>query len=115
MGLGIPQVPTQQVPQTVKPVNSLFNPVSNGVVSQLANNPLLNNLQKVGAAKNMLNNHGTVQDLERLLAGNPLLEQVKAIGAQYGGDYAKAFTETAKQAGISPDTVLNQLKQSGLI
>ena len=48
--------------------------------------------------------------LNQIIQNNPNLKKVQEIGMQYGGDYEKAFRETAKQMGVDPDEFINSMK-----
>lgn len=48
--------------------------------------------------------------VSQMLKNNPNVKRVQEIADQYGGNYEKAFKETAKQMGIDPDEFINNLK-----
>ena len=48
--------------------------------------------------------------VNQMMQNNPNFKKVQEIGQQYGGDYKRAFEETAKQMGIDPEDFLNNLK-----
>lgn len=50
------------------------------------------------------------QMLEQQFQNNPLYKQMEEISKEYGGDYNKAFQETAKKNGIDPQIILSMLK-----
>jgi hypothetical protein len=48
--------------------------------------------------------------LNNMASQNPQLKQVMEAINQHGGDPKKAFYDIAKERGIDPDEILNQLK-----
>lgn len=54
------------------------------------------------------NNPGVL--LQRMAQQNPQVQQVLQLVQQNGGDAKTAFYNLAKQRGIDPNTILNQLK-----
>ena len=67
----------------------------------------------VGAAKNP---GGVIQNgLLTQIQNHPLFSQAKAIADRFGGDWNRAFEETAKQNGMDPNQIRELLRQQGLI
>lgn len=79
-------------------------------------NPMLANLNRNNAAQarnmlSMLNAAGNPQMLlQQMMTQNPMLAQVMQTVRQYGGDPQKAFYDKAREAGIDPNVILNQLR-----
>lgn len=48
--------------------------------------------------------------LNNMASQNPQLKQVMEVINQHGGDPKKAFYDIAKERGIDPNEILNQLK-----
>lgn len=46
---------------------------------------------------------------------HPMYSQAKSLADQYGGDWNRAFEETARQNGIDPNQIRRMLRQQGLI
>ena len=49
------------------------------------------------------------------LKSHPLYAQAEQIAAQYGGDWNRAFEETAKANGIDPQQIIGIMRQQKLI
>lgn len=49
------------------------------------------------------------------LKSHPLYPQAEQIAAQYGGDWNRAFEETAKANGIDPQQIVGIMRQNKLI
>lgn len=49
------------------------------------------------------------------LQNHPFYTQAKTLADRYGGDWNRAFEETAKQNGIDPNQIKQMLRQQGLI
>ena len=82
-----------------------MNPLLNGV------NPLMQNIGQIKKIMGMLKTANNPQAmLNQMMQSNPNYKQIQEIGQKYGGNYEKAFRETAKQMGIDPDEFLNSLK-----
>lgn len=103
-------------------------------------NPMLAQLSESGGAGNLLVSHSAenlhrlanmaqqLRNVLKLLRGggdistilqtaavnNPSIQQALQVAQKYGGDYNKAFQETARNAGINPDEVSDCLKQLGI-
>ena len=85
-------------------------------------NPMMNSLgmNRAGGLKNMLgfiqNPAGAVNSaVMDKLKSHPLYAQAEQIAAQYGGDWNRAFTETAKANGIDPQQIVGIMRQQKLI
>ena len=46
---------------------------------------------------------------------HPLFQQAKQIADRYGGDWNRAFEETARQNGIDPNQIRELMKKQGLV
>lgn len=81
-------------------------------------NPMMTSLgmNRAGGLKNLLgaiqNPTGAVMDK---LKSHPLYPQAEQIAAQYGGDWNRAFEETAKANGIDPQQIVGIMRQNKLI
>jgi hypothetical protein len=75
---------------------------------------LVNQSPQVNQIKQMFNMFKSAQNPQALLnnmaSQNPQLKQVMEAINQHGGDPKKAFYDIAKERGIDPDEILNQLK-----
>ena len=85
-------------------------------------NPMLSSLggRQASGLKNVL---GAIQNpagavnaavMEKLKC-HPLYAQASQIAAQYGGDWNRAFEETAKANGIDPKRIVGIMRQNKLI
>ena len=85
-------------------------------------NPMMNALgaNQAGGLNNML---GLIQNpagaanaafMEKLKS-HPLYAQAEQIAARYGGDWNRAFEETAKANGIDPNQIIGIMRQNKLI
>ena len=72
--------------------------------TMFANNPIIKLYQQVMNAKNpnML--------MQQLAQNNPQLQQTLNYINQNGGNAERLFYDMAKQKGVDPNTILNQLK-----
>lgn len=85
-------------------------------------NPMMASLgaNRAGGLKNML---GVIQNpasavnsaVMEKLKQHPLYAQAEQIAAQYGGDWNRAFEETAKANGIDPQQIIGIMRQQKLI
>ena len=48
------------------------------------------------------------------LRKHPFFSQAEQIAAQYGGDWNRAFEETARKNGIDPQQIVGIMKSNGL-
>jgi hypothetical protein len=75
---------------------------------------LVNQSPQVNQIKQMFNMFKSAQNPQALLnnmaSQNPQLKQVMEAINQHGGDPKKAFYDIARERGIDPDEILNQLK-----
>ena len=75
---------------------------------------LVNQSPQVNQIKQMFNLLKSAQNPQALLnnmaSQNPQLKQVMEVINQHGGDPKKAFYDIAKERGIDPNEILNQLK-----
>ena len=85
-------------------------------------NPMMASLgaNRAGGLKNMLgviqNPAGAVNSaVMEKLKSHPLYAQAEQIAAQYGGDWNRAFEETAKANGIDPQQIIGIMRQQKLI
>lgn len=85
-------------------------------------NPMMNTLgaNQAGGLKSMLgiiqNPTGAVNaTFMEKLKQHPLYAQAEQIAAQYGGDWNRAFVETAKANGIDPNQIIGIMRQNKLI
>ena len=85
-------------------------------------NPMLASLggRQVTGLKNVLgviqNPVGAVNNaVMEKLKSHPLYAQASQIAAQYGGDWNRAFEETAKANGIDPNQIVGIMRQNGLV
>ena len=85
-------------------------------------NPMMTSLgaNRAGGLKNMLgviqNPAGAVNSaVMEKLKSHPLYAQAEQIAAQYGGDWNRAFEETAKANGIDPQQIISIMRQQKLI
>lgn len=85
-------------------------------------NPMMNSLgmNRADGLKNMLgviqNPAGAVNSaVMDKLKSHPLYPQAEQIAAQYGGDWNRAFEETAKANGIDPQQIVSIMRQNKLI
>lgn len=76
-------------------------------------NGLKSALGLMGALKNPAGalNKAVMEKLKQ----HPLYVQAEQIAAQYGGDWNRAFEETAKANGIDPQQIVGIMKQNNLI
>ena len=85
-------------------------------------NPMMTALgaNQAGGLKSMLSiiqnpagaaNAAVMERLKR----HPLYAQAEQIAAQYGGDWNRAFEETAKANGIDPNQIVGIMRQNKLI
>lgn len=85
-------------------------------------NPMMESLgmNRAAGLKNML---GVIQNpagaanaaFMAKLKTHPLYPQAEQIAAQYGGDWNRAFEETAKANGIDPQQIVGIMRQNKLI
>ena len=85
-------------------------------------NPMMNSIgmNRADGLKNML---GIIQNpagaanaaFIAKLKQHPLYPQAEQIAAQYGGDWNRAFEETAKANGIDPNQIVGIMRQNGLV
>ena len=93
-------------------------------------NPMLAALNRTQAQPAMLNQISQLQSLAATirnpvgaiqstamaqLQSHPLYQQAKQIADQYGGDWNRAFEETAKKNGIDPNQIRTLMRQQGLV
>ena len=85
-------------------------------------NPMMASLgaNRAGGLKNMLsviqNPASAVNSaVMEKLKSHPLYAQAERIAAQYGGDWNRAFEETAKANGIDPQQIIGIMRQQKLI
>ena len=85
-------------------------------------NPMMNSLgtRQAGGLANLLgaikNPAGAVNSaVMEKLKSHPLYAQAEQIAAQYGGDWNRAFEETAKANGIDPQQIVGIMRQQKLI
>ena len=85
-------------------------------------NPMMASLgaNRAGGLKNMLsviqNPASAVNSaVMEKLKSHPLYAQAEQIAAQYGGDWNRAFEETAKANGIDPQQIIGIMRQQKLI
>lgn len=85
-------------------------------------NPMMNSLgtRQAGGLANLLgaikNPAGAVNSaVMEKLKSHPLYAQAEQIAAQYGGDWNRAFEETAKANGIDPRQIVGIMRQQKLI
>ena len=85
-------------------------------------NPMMNSLgmNRAGGLKSMLsaiqNPAGAANAaFMAKLKSHPLYAQAERIAAQYGGDWNRAFEETAKANGIDPQQIVGIMRQQKLI
>ena len=85
-------------------------------------NPMLASLggRQAAGLKNVLeimqNPSGAVNAaMMEKLKSHPLYAQASQIAAQYGGDWNRAFEETAKANGIDPQQIVGIMRQQKLI
>lgn len=85
-------------------------------------NPMMASLgaNQAGGLKNLLNvmqnPAGAVNSaVMEKLKSHPLYAQAEQIASQYGGDWNRAFTETAKANGIDPQQIVGIMRQQKLI
>ncbi|MBQ6207366.1 MAG: hypothetical protein IJK52_09825 [Oscillospiraceae bacterium] len=85
-------------------------------------NPMLASLggRQAAGLKNVLgimqNPSGAVNAaMMEKLKSHPLYAQASQIAAQYGGDWNRAFEETAKANGIDPKQIIGIMRQNKLI
>ena len=85
-------------------------------------NPMMNSLgaNQVGGLKNLIstmrNPAGAVNSaVMEKLKSHPLYAQASQIAAQYGGDWNRAFEETAKANGIDPQYIVGIMRQQKLV
>ena len=76
-------------------------------------NGLKSVLGLMGAIKNPAGalNNAVMEKLKQ----HPLYAQAEQIAAQYGGDWNRAFEETAKANGIDPQQIVGIMRQQKLI
>lgn len=88
-------------------------------------NPMMATLAngQAGGLKNALGLMGAIQNptgalnaaaMEKLKQ-HPLYAQAEQIAARYGGDWNRAFEETAKANGIDPQQIVGIMRQNKLI
>ena len=79
-------------------------------------NPILQALgqSQLGRVKQMMNMVKAAQNpsamLNQMLQQNPNYGQISQALQQHNGDYKAAFYDLAKQKGVDPNAILNQLK-----
>ena len=85
-------------------------------------NPMMASLgaNRAGGLKSMLgliqNPAGAVNTaVMEKLKNHPLYAQAEQIAARYGGDWNRAFEETAKANGIDPQQIIGIMRQQKLI
>ncbi len=85
-------------------------------------NPMMNALgaNQAGGLKNLLsviqNPAGAANAaVMEKLKSHPLYAQAEQIAARYGGDWNRAFEETAKANGIDPNQIIGIMRQNKLI
>ena len=86
-------------------MNPMLASLGNGQASGLKN--------ALGVIRNPAGavNSAVMEKLKR----HPLYAQAERIAAQYGGDWNRAFEETAKANGIDPGQIVGIMKQNKLI
>lgn len=85
-------------------------------------NPMMTSLgmRRANGLKSML---GAIQNptgvansaIMEKLKSHPLYPQAEQIAAQYGGDWNRAFEETAKANGVDPQQIVGIMRQNKLI
>lgn len=88
-------------------------------------NPMMASITsgQAGNLKNALGLMNTIHNPAGALTGSvmeklkkhPLYAQAEQIAAQYGGDWNRAFEETAKANGIDPQQIVGIMRQQKLI
>lgn len=88
-------------------------------------NPMMQSLgaQRAGGLKNALGIMGAITNpagavssaIMEKLKSHPLYAQAQQIAAQYGGDWNRAFEETARANGIDPQQIIGIMRQQKLI
>ena len=88
---------------------------SNSNVSQIPAPNQVYNQGYMSSLRNMMNivqssgNPG--QMLQTIMSQNPKIKEVMGLVQSNGGDWQKTFLQLARERGVNPNDVLNQLKQ----
>ena len=82
-------------------MNKLFQQMQN-------QNPYLANIK--GMMKMMRSANNPQALMQSMMNKNPQMKQAMDLIQQNGGDAKTAFYNLAKQKGVNPDDILNQLK-----
>ena len=87
-----------------------MNPILNNTPNNIMQN-IGKNIGQIKQAWGLLKNANNPQAMiSQIIKDSPNAKRMREVVSQYGGDYEKAFRETAKQMGIDPDEFINNLK-----
>ena len=78
----------------------------NPIINQMFNNSMGNFLQLF---KNFKNSNNQNMMMQTLMQTNPQIQEVMKFINQNGGDAKTVFYNTAKQKGVDPNIIINQL------
>lgn len=94
-----------------------MNPMYASLNNSAVQSPAAQQIGQLKAMMTAVQNPGYVAQgaVMAQIQNHPLYAQAKSLADRYGGDWNRAFEETAKQNGINPDQIKQMLRQQGLI
>lgn len=94
-----------------------MNPMLASLSNTNVQSPIVQQVSQLRSMVGAVQNPTTLAEsaVMNQLQSHPLYAKAKELADQYGGDWNRAFEETAKQNGIDPNMIRSMLKRQGLI
>ena len=94
-----------------------MNPMYASLNASAVQSPMSQQIMQLRTMMEAIQNPGQIAQgaVMAQLQNHPFYAQAKTLADRYGGDWNRAFEETAKQNGIDPNQIKQMLRQQGLI